>query len=201
MNIVPPYITTLVHSQVILCEISIVQCSRKTGSWVLCFSVVKCLFTHLSLRLTYQLIEREITSTDRYHFRHSTNNVLLNYAISALRNLKSKFSSVNIFKDPPKVSCRNESVMTGGYWMNILGDNTGTVTVILLTVTSRCDEVWTSNEFPCVHTCTWPRVYTIQTCAKLDSLQNFGTYLVASRRPRSALALWHFAKRLMQYRP
>ena len=31
LNIVPPYVTSLVHSQVILCEISIVQCSRKTG--------------------------------------------------------------------------------------------------------------------------------------------------------------------------
>jgi len=32
LNIVPPYVNTLVHSQDILCDISAVQCSRKTGS-------------------------------------------------------------------------------------------------------------------------------------------------------------------------
>jgi hypothetical protein len=61
----------------------------------------------------------------------------------------------------------------------MLGDNTDSVAVMLLPVTFQCVGFCTAAVFLRIHVYSWPRVYTIHTCAKFDLLQNFRSYLVA----------------------
>ena len=58
LDVVPPYVTTLVQIQVTQCKISIVQCSGKSGSSRALFFPCEMFVPLLSLLLSYQLIAR-----------------------------------------------------------------------------------------------------------------------------------------------
>ena len=140
------------------------QCARlvlgnvagRQVSWVLCFSLAKCLFTHLSLRPSYQLIDRLETKKNLIslqtlvEWRH-----FKLHHFSLAQFLKFKFTwNNNIFKDTPKSSSLYESVTTRRWRKNTVGRwhrQSGCHAV------SRHVPVWLILDFNCI---TFTYLYT-----------------------------------------